>query len=121
VSADSDEGTAEGLLARGAEEISDMPVMAIDVTTVADIPAPPALTIRAVTEVGEIKEYVETYAGPLSTNPPFPGSTTQPSRPQSTLPVMSDSPTRRPLNNQRASRFADRSEEPLDASARRRP
>lgn len=65
VSADSDEGTAEGLLARGAGQISDMPVMAIDVTTVEDIPGPANLKIRTVAGAGETKEYVDAYAGPL--------------------------------------------------------
>ncbi|WP_433113762.1 GNAT family N-acetyltransferase [Micromonospora sp. CA-246542] len=65
VGADSDEGTAEGLIARGAEQIGDMPVMAVDVTTVAQTEAPAGLEIRTVVDRAEMQEYVEAYAGPL--------------------------------------------------------
>ena len=65
VSADSDEGTAEGLIARGATLAADMPVMAVDVTTVADAKAQAGLEIVPVTGRDEIREYVRAYAGPL--------------------------------------------------------
>ncbi|WP_327035102.1 GNAT family N-acetyltransferase [Micromonospora ureilytica] len=65
VGADSDEGTAEGLLERGAEQIADMPIMAVDVTTVAEAAAPADLTIRTVVDPVGMREYVEAYAGPL--------------------------------------------------------
>jgi ribosomal protein S18 acetylase RimI-like enzyme len=65
VGADSDEGTAEGLLARGAEEIGEAPIMAVDVTTVADAEEPADLKIAAVTGPDDIREYVRAYAGPL--------------------------------------------------------
>ncbi|MDG4759108.1 GNAT family N-acetyltransferase [Micromonospora sp. WMMD710] len=69
VGADSDEGTAEGLLARGAQQVGDMPVMAIDVTTVDDVDTPAELKISTVTEPAEMREYVEAYAGPLGFEP----------------------------------------------------
>ncbi|MGW4641081.1 GNAT family N-acetyltransferase [Sphaerisporangium sp. NPDC004334] len=65
VSADSDEGTADGLAARGGELISDMPVMAIDVTTVRDARMPEGLTIRPAAGDSEVHDYVYAYAGPL--------------------------------------------------------
>ncbi|WP_433537878.1 GNAT family N-acetyltransferase [Micromonospora sp. CA-249363] len=65
VGADSDEGTAEGLLARGATQISDMPVMAVDVTTLPATEAPSDLRIQVAATPAEMREYVEAYAGPL--------------------------------------------------------
>ncbi|MBG6105998.1 ribosomal protein S18 acetylase RimI-like enzyme [Micromonospora vinacea] len=65
VGADSDEGTAEGLLERGAEQIGDMPIMAVDVTTVAEAAAPADLKIRTVVGPVGMREYVAAYAGPL--------------------------------------------------------
>jgi ribosomal protein S18 acetylase RimI-like enzyme len=65
VSADSDEGTADGLVAHGGEPTIDMPVMAIDVTTVPDAQKPDGLTIRSVVGKAELHEYVSAYAGPL--------------------------------------------------------
>lgn len=65
VGADSDEGTAEGLLAHGATQISDMPVMAVDVTTVAEAEAPGDLRIQVAATPEEMREYVEAYVGPL--------------------------------------------------------
>jgi ribosomal protein S18 acetylase RimI-like enzyme len=65
VGADSDKGTAEGLLARGAEQISDMPVMAVDVTTISDIETPADLKICPVASANEMQGYVAAYAVPL--------------------------------------------------------
>jgi ribosomal protein S18 acetylase RimI-like enzyme len=65
VGADSDEGTAEGLLALGAKETGEVPVMAVEVTTVAAAEVPAGLKIAAVTGPDEIREYVRAYAGPL--------------------------------------------------------
>jgi ribosomal protein S18 acetylase RimI-like enzyme len=65
VGADSDEDTAEGLIARGAELAAEMPVMAVDVTTVADAEAPADLKIVSVTGRDEMRKYVHAYAGPL--------------------------------------------------------
>jgi ribosomal protein S18 acetylase RimI-like enzyme len=65
VGADSDEGTAEGLIARGAEPAGGMPIMAMDVTTVADCEAPADLEIVPVAGRDEIREYVRAYSGPL--------------------------------------------------------
>ncbi|MFE9191972.1 hypothetical protein ACFYL6_20415 [Micromonospora sp. NPDC007208] len=59
VGADSDEGTAQGLFARGAQQIGEMPVMAIDVTTVADLDTPADLKISTVAEPAEMREYAE--------------------------------------------------------------
>ena len=57
MSADSDEGTAEGLLAYGAEQTTDIPVMAIDVLTVNDAEAPSDLKISMVTHRAEMRAY----------------------------------------------------------------
>lgn len=65
VGADSDEGTAEGLVAHGAELAVSMPVMAVDVTTLADAEVPGELKITRVTGREEMREYVRAYAGPL--------------------------------------------------------
>lgn len=63
---DSDDGTADGLLARGAEQVGDVPVMALDLTTlVPGFVAPDGLTIRPVTGRDEITKYVRAYAEPL--------------------------------------------------------
>ncbi|MFI5928341.1 GNAT family N-acetyltransferase [Micromonospora sp. NPDC051543] len=65
VGADSDEGTAEGLLARGATQISDMPVMAMDVTTLPEVEGTGDLRIQVAATPAEMCEYVEAYVGPL--------------------------------------------------------
>jgi ribosomal protein S18 acetylase RimI-like enzyme len=65
VGADSDEGTMEGLLARGAEQAVTMPIMAIDVTTVPAFEAPAGLRIQQMSGREEVQEYVRTYAEPL--------------------------------------------------------
>jgi ribosomal protein S18 acetylase RimI-like enzyme len=65
VGADSDEGTAEGLLAHGAEDVGAFPIMAVDVTTVADADEPANLKIAAVSDPDDVREYVRAYAGPL--------------------------------------------------------
>lgn len=65
VSADSDEGTAGRLVARGADLISDMPIMAIDVTGVTTVDDPDDLKIRRVTGRSEMEDYVRAYAEPL--------------------------------------------------------
>jgi ribosomal protein S18 acetylase RimI-like enzyme len=62
---DSDPGTAEGLIARGAGLITDMPVMAIDATTVTGETAPADFTIATAATEAEIQEYVQAYAEPL--------------------------------------------------------
>ncbi|HUN33158.1 MAG TPA: GNAT family N-acetyltransferase [Trebonia sp.] len=69
VGADSDPGTASGLIARGAHPLGEMPVMAVDVTTVEDAEDPAGLEIGAVYAPAEIAEYVRAYAGPLEINP----------------------------------------------------
>src|SRR3954447_8343001 len=61
VGPDSDEGTAEGLVARGAQQIGDLPVMAIDVTrlSVADgFTDPDDLSIQAVVGEDALRRYV---------------------------------------------------------------
>ncbi|WP_203824791.1 GNAT family N-acetyltransferase [Actinoplanes palleronii] len=65
VQRDSDEGTAESLLAHGAKQISHTPIMAVDVTTVAAPVVPEGLSIRLAVEPAEIERYVGTWAGPL--------------------------------------------------------
>ncbi len=65
VGADSDPGTARGLLDRGAELMIDMPIMAIDVTGVTTATGAEDLTIRQVSGRSEIAEYVQAYAEPL--------------------------------------------------------
>ncbi|HEY6791994.1 MAG TPA: GNAT family N-acetyltransferase [Trebonia sp.] len=65
VGADSDEGTAEGLIVGGAKLADDMPIMAVDVTTVADVEAPADLEIIPVTGRDEMLQYVQAYSGPL--------------------------------------------------------
>ncbi|GAA2216020.1 GNAT family N-acetyltransferase [Nonomuraea monospora] len=65
VGADSDEGTAEGLMARGAEEIATLPIMALDLDRTVTFEAPGDLRLRTVTDAAETAEYVATYAGPL--------------------------------------------------------
>jgi ribosomal protein S18 acetylase RimI-like enzyme len=65
VGADSNEGTAEGLLARGAVDGGLLPVMAVDLTTVTETAPPPELRIWPVVEPDEMRAYVAAYAGPL--------------------------------------------------------
>jgi len=65
VSADSDEGTADGLMARGARHVQDMPIMAVDVTAVDGPGALIGLEIAPVAGRDEVRQYVGTYAGPL--------------------------------------------------------
>ena len=65
VGPDSDPGTAEALLDNGAEELGQLPIMAVDLRAFAELPAPGELTIRRVTTPAEIREYVEACAEPL--------------------------------------------------------
>ena len=71
VSADSDEGTAEGLLARGATQAALMPIMALDIERAAlgapaDLTSAPAdLKIRTITDAAEMADYVGVFAAPL--------------------------------------------------------
>jgi ribosomal protein S18 acetylase RimI-like enzyme len=67
VGPDSDAGTEEGLLAAGGRLSLDMPVMAIDVTTVA--PVPTDLKIQPMTGRAELREYAGAYSGPLGFDP----------------------------------------------------
>ncbi|GIG02900.1 acetyltransferase [Catellatospora citrea] len=69
VGADSDHGTAEGLLAHGAQQVADLPVMAIDITTFTDPVTPADLKIRTVGGRAEMEEYVQAYAEPLGFDP----------------------------------------------------
>ncbi|MEU8381831.1 GNAT family N-acetyltransferase [Streptosporangium sp. NPDC048865] len=65
VGADSDEGTAERLVARGAEEIATLPVMALDLDRIATSEAPGDLGFRTITDATEMAEYVGTFAAPM--------------------------------------------------------
>jgi len=65
VGPDSDEGTAEALIAHGAKQAGDMPVMAVDVTTVAATEVPIGLEIVPVAGRDDMLQYVRAYSGPL--------------------------------------------------------
>lgn len=65
VGADSDEGSAEGLLGHGAEQIGEMPIMARELTTLPAAALPDGVRIRPVVEQDEMQAYVDAYAGPL--------------------------------------------------------
>lgn len=65
VSDDSDPGTAGPLIARGAVQTGDLPVMAVDVTAYNAVAPPPELWVRPVTGRAEMHEYVRAYAKPL--------------------------------------------------------
>ncbi|GGP17976.1 GNAT family N-acetyltransferase [Nonomuraea glycinis] len=65
VGADSDEGTAERLMARGADEIVTLPIMAMDLDRVATFEAPGNLRFRTITGAAEMAGYVATFAGPM--------------------------------------------------------
>ena len=63
---DSEPGTAKGLVARGAEQIIEMPIMAIDVAGLATVDDDAAdLDIRQVSGRTEMIDYVRAYAEPL--------------------------------------------------------
>lgn len=70
VSDDSDPGTAERLLERGAREIGAMPIMAIDTATVGEQPALEGLHIERAVDRSAVAAYVDAYAEPLG----FPAS-----------------------------------------------
>ena len=65
VGSDSDKGTADALLARGAEQTSNMPIMAVDVTAVPEADAPEGFSVRVVSDVAQLSGYVRAYAKPL--------------------------------------------------------
>lgn len=66
VGADSDEHTAEGLLERGAQQIGDMPIMAINLESVVHHDAPAdGLRIDRVLERPAVEAFVRAYADPL--------------------------------------------------------
>jgi GNAT superfamily N-acetyltransferase len=65
VGEDSDEGVAEHLVAHGAREAMQMPVMAADLTEMVELPAPEGLTIRYVTDRPGMRDLVNAYAEPL--------------------------------------------------------
>ncbi|NEE01123.1 GNAT family N-acetyltransferase [Phytoactinopolyspora halotolerans] len=62
VGPDSDPAVADGLLARGASEVQSMPVMAVRVDQVAEVPAPADLVIDQVEGAGGTAAFVEAYA-----------------------------------------------------------
>lgn len=66
VGPDSAEGTADALLARGAEHTSDMPVMTVNVNTVPEAEAPDGVSVRLVSDAAQINEYVRAYTEPLA-------------------------------------------------------
>ncbi|MFG1918574.1 GNAT family N-acetyltransferase [Micromonospora sp. NPDC048898] len=69
VSSDSDAGTADGLIARGAELTGEMPVMAVDVDEAMRFDLPGDLEIRTVVDEHEMRQYVRAYSGPLGFRP----------------------------------------------------
>lgn len=62
---DSDEGTAEGLLERGATHVGTLPIMAIDVDAVEGRPLPEGLRIEQANEQPALTDAVHAYIGPL--------------------------------------------------------
>jgi ribosomal protein S18 acetylase RimI-like enzyme len=69
VGGDSDEGVAEGLVARGAEPAGSLPIMALDLTELQDAPLPDGLAMREITDRAAVAEFVSAYAGPLNLSP----------------------------------------------------
>jgi len=65
VGPDSDEGTADELLARGATPVVQMPIMAVDIAGVTPADRPAGLKTQTITGRDEMTEYVGAYAGPL--------------------------------------------------------
>ncbi|TQS45074.1 GNAT family N-acetyltransferase [Cryptosporangium phraense] len=65
VGADSDPGTAEGLLERGATPIDEMPIMAVDLEATADRRTPDGMHIVEVNDRFSVGEFTGAYAGPL--------------------------------------------------------
>lgn len=57
---------ADGLLARGLEVASALPVMAIELDAVPDVSQPRGLVIERVTGTAMLTEYVPAYSGPFS-------------------------------------------------------
>ncbi|GAB3934209.1 hypothetical protein GCM10027614_06810 [Micromonospora vulcania] len=67
---DSDDGVAEGLLAAGAEQVSLLPIMAMDLAAEQPVPAiPNGLTIRQATDRPDIEAFVGAYAEPMGSPP----------------------------------------------------
>lgn len=62
---DSDEGTADGLLALGATPGGRLPIMAIDLAAVNRSEAPADLKIITVVDRPDVERYVHAYAEPL--------------------------------------------------------
>ncbi|GGL05647.1 acetyltransferase [Sphaerisporangium melleum] len=68
IGADSRSGVEEALLTRGGAFVQPMPVMAVSLDRVADVPAPAGLTVEQVTASG-IREWVQTFAPAFSMSP----------------------------------------------------
>jgi ribosomal protein S18 acetylase RimI-like enzyme len=66
VGEDSDADVADGLLARGLEAGSTLPVMAVRLDDVPDVSGPRGLVIEQVTDTAMLTEYVQAYSGPFS-------------------------------------------------------
>jgi GNAT superfamily N-acetyltransferase len=66
VGQDSDPDVADGLLARGLEAGSTLPVMAIELDDIPEVRGPAGLVIEQVTDTAALTEYVQAYSGPFS-------------------------------------------------------
>jgi hypothetical protein len=62
VGPDSDAGTAQGLLDRGATELERLPVMAVDLARVAPAAAPEGVVIKHVRHPDDIAEFARAHA-----------------------------------------------------------
>lgn len=65
VGPDSDDGTAEGLVERGATHLGDLAIMAVDATTVADRPPPPGLAVERAVSPGAVEAFVRVHSESL--------------------------------------------------------
>jgi ribosomal protein S18 acetylase RimI-like enzyme len=66
VGPDSDPGVEDGLLARGLEAGSILPVMAIELDNIPEVSGPAGLVIEQLTDTATLTEYVQAYSGPFS-------------------------------------------------------
>ncbi|GAA0407416.1 MULTISPECIES: GNAT family N-acetyltransferase [Micromonospora] len=64
VGADSDPGIADALAAQGGRQVSTMPVMAVDLDQVAELPGPPGLVVDQIDD-SEIPAFVAVYGPSL--------------------------------------------------------
>lgn len=65
VASDSDVGTEQELISRGAELRAELPIMAIDIDDAVRTEKPGDIQVRPVVAGPEMREYVAAYSGPL--------------------------------------------------------